>query len=213
MSQTKKPVALALGAAVATGTLLAGSMFSMQAMAQGYMQDAAAKTTAEGKCGEGKCGEGKCGEGKCGGEKKADAGEQAHGMASMDTDKDGRLSRAEFDAAHKGSEEKFAGHDGDGDGFITQAEMDAHHAEMKKAKPADKTKAEGKCGDDKSRRCPQIRRHNRGGDEFFNAADYYVRPFFSQIGRHSAKLGDVHKSVGKFSPLLYCCLSLGTVPP
>ena len=37
----KKPIVLALGAAVATGTLVAGSLFSMQAMASGYMQDAA----------------------------------------------------------------------------------------------------------------------------------------------------------------------------
>ena len=69
-------------------------------------------------------------------------------MAKMDTDKDGRLSRAEFDAAHKGSEEKFGEHDLDGDGFITQAEMDKHHANMK-AKGGDKAKAEGKCGEGK----------------------------------------------------------------
>ncbi len=158
MSQTKKPVALALGAAVATGTLLAGSMFSMQAMAQGYMQDAGAKTTAA----EGKCGEGKCGEGKCGGNKaKHDA---ASGQASgkrqhkpgvfrdMDSDNDSRISRAEFDTAHKGSEEKFGAHDGNGDGFITQAEMDAHHAKMtpKIAKESHgKMGAEGKCGEGK----------------------------------------------------------------
>ena len=128
MSQSNnKPVALVLGAAVATGTLVAGSLFSMQAMANGYMQDA---PKAEAKATEGKCGEGKCGEGKCGGSKPADA-KHAHeggcGMAKMDTDKDGRLSRAEFDAAHKGKEEKFASHDLDGDGFISQAEMDAHH--------------------------------------------------------------------------------------
>ena len=66
MSKTQnKPIALAIGAAVATGTLVAGSLFSMQAMAGGYMQDAA---KAEAKAAEGKCGEGKCGEGKCGGQ-------------------------------------------------------------------------------------------------------------------------------------------------
>jgi uncharacterized low-complexity protein len=134
-----KPMALVIGAAVATGTLVAGSLFSMQAMANGYMQDAAAKTTAEGKCGEGKCGEG-----KCGGEKKADAAKAHHeggcGMAKMDTDKDGRLSRAEFDAAHKGSEEKFAGRR-QRRRFITQAEMDAHR--RWRAKSGDKMKAEG----------------------------------------------------------------------
>ncbi len=155
MSQTKKPVALALGAAVATGTLLAGSMFSMQALAQGYMQDPAAKTTAA----EGKCGEGKCGEGKCGGDKaKHDAASgmasgkrqhKPHTMASMDTDNDGRMSRAEFNAAHKGNEQKFASYDGNGDGFISQAEMDAHHAEMKKTAPAAKGAMEGKCGEGK----------------------------------------------------------------
>ena len=43
MSQSNnKPVALVLGAAVATGTLVAGSLFSMQAMANGYMQDGSA---------------------------------------------------------------------------------------------------------------------------------------------------------------------------
>ena len=72
-------------------------------------------------------------------------------MADMDADKDGRLSRAEFDAAHKGMEEKFAAHDIDGDGFITQAEMDQHHAAMKDmpAQDAGKAKAEGKCGEGK----------------------------------------------------------------
>lgn len=150
MSQSNKSLALVIGAAVATGSLVGGSLFSMQAMAHGYMQDApAAAKTAEGKCGEGKCGG-----------SKADAAKASHeggcGMAKMDTDKDGRLSRAEFDAAHKGSEEKFAAHDGDGDGFITQAEMDAHHASMKQgdAKAKDdaamkKMQAEGKCGEGK----------------------------------------------------------------
>ena len=150
MSQSNKPLTLAISAAIA-----AGAMFSMQAMSQGYMQDAAASAKAsEGKCG----GEGKCGEGKCGGQ-KADAANSAKtskeggcGMAMMDADKDGRLSRAEFNAAHKGEEEKFAGHDIDGDGFITQAEMDSHHASMKQDKGAGamkKMEAEGKCGEGK----------------------------------------------------------------
>ncbi|HSD17909.1 MAG TPA: hypothetical protein VLC71_11710 [Thermomonas sp.] len=137
MSQSRKPLALLVGAAVA-----AGSLFSMDAMAHGYMQDKAAAA----KAGEGKCGEGKCGEGKCGGQA---AGKDAHeggcGMAKMDTDKDGRLSRAEFDAAHKGKEEKFAAHDADGDGFISQAEMDKHHSDAS----AGKGKTEGKCGEGK----------------------------------------------------------------
>lgn len=151
MSQTSKQLTLAISAAIA-----AGSMFSMQAMAHGYMQDAPTAAKAA-KASEGKCGEGKCGEGKCGGQ-KAEASKAHHeggcGMAKMDTDKDGRLSRAEFNAAHKGEEEKFAGHDGNGDGFITQAEMDAHHASMKKDDGKDnaamkKMEAEGKCGEGK----------------------------------------------------------------
>ena len=144
MSQSSKQLTLAISAAIA-----AGSMFSIQAMAQGYMQDAPTAAKAA------KASEGKCGEGKCGGQ-KADAAKADHegscGMAKMDTDKDGRLSRAEFNAAHKGSEEKFAGHDGDGDGFITQAEMDTHHASMKQDKgdsAMKKMQAEGKCGEGK----------------------------------------------------------------
>jgi uncharacterized low-complexity protein len=101
MSQTstKKPLAIALGAAFVTS--LAGAPvanaaenpFAMSELSSGYMVAEMAegkcgegkcggeKTKAEGKCGEGKCGdkagaegkamgEGKCGEGKCGGEKK-----------------------------------------------------------------------------------------------------------------------------------------------
>ena len=153
MSQSSKQLTLAISAAIA-----AGSMFSMQAMAQGYMQDAPTTTKAA-KASEGKCGEGKCGEGKCGGQ-KADAAKASHegacGMAKMDTDKDGRLSRTEFNAAHKGEEGKFAAHDLDGDGFITQAEMDTHHAAMKKGEgkgkddaAMKKVEAEGKCGEGK----------------------------------------------------------------
>ena len=64
MSNSRKPLILLVGAAVA-----AGSLFSMDTLAHGYMQDAKATAAkaGEGKCGEGKCGEGKCGEGKCGG--------------------------------------------------------------------------------------------------------------------------------------------------
>ncbi len=155
MSQSKKPVSLALGAAVATGTLIAGSLFSMNAMAHGYMTETASKaTTAEGKCGEGKCGEGKCGGEKAGrdaamGMASGKRPHKPHTMASMDTDKDGRMSRAEFAAAHEGSDKKFATYDVDGDGFITQVEMDARHAEMKSSKPAEKAKMEGKCGEGK----------------------------------------------------------------
>ena len=134
MSRTRKPLSLVV--AVAAGSLVAGSLFTMDAMAHGYMQDA--KPAA--KAAEGKCGEGKCGEGMCGGKQAAPKAAH-HGMADMDSDKDGKLSRAEFAAAHGGKDVKFAAHDGNGDGFITQAEMDAHHAQMKAG--------EGKCGEGK----------------------------------------------------------------
>lgn len=60
-SFTKKPIAMALGAAFAFGgmTAQAGSIFQAADLPSGYTVLA-----AEGKCGEGKCGEGKCGEGK-----------------------------------------------------------------------------------------------------------------------------------------------------
>ena len=86
MSQesTKKPLAIALGAAFVTtlaATPIANAAdnpFAMSELSSGYM----VAEMAEGKCGEGKCGgdksksdaEGQCGEGKCGGDKaKTDA--------------------------------------------------------------------------------------------------------------------------------------------
>ena len=146
MSHTRKPMALVIGAAVA-----AGSLFTMDAMANGYMHDSGKTSAAEGKCGEGKCGEGQCGG------KTADSAKAGHeggcGVAKMDTDKDGRVSRAEFAAAHAGKEDKFADHDSDGDGFITQAEIDARRATKKGAKSDDKaaakTDGEMKCGEGK----------------------------------------------------------------
>ena len=116
MSHNRKPLLLLVGAAVA-----AGSLFSMDTLAHGYMQDAKAPVAK-------------------------DAHEGGCGMAMMDADKDGRLSRAEFDAAHKGKEEKFAAHDRDSDGFISQAEMDKHHAAQKGDA---KATTEGKCGEGK----------------------------------------------------------------
>jgi len=90
MSQesTKKPLAIALGAAFVTSLAAipvanaAENPFAMSELSSGYM----VAEMAEGKCGEGKCGgekakpegkcggekakaEGKCGEGKCGGNK------------------------------------------------------------------------------------------------------------------------------------------------
>lgn len=113
MSSTKKPVAIAVSAALATGLLLSGSAFASTHLAQGYLLGASTgDKAAEGKCGGAKAAEGKCGEGKCGGAKAAEgkcggakAAEGSCGMAQMDTDKDGKLSRAEFAAAHGGKDD------------------------------------------------------------------------------------------------------------
>ena len=127
-SKSNKP---ALAAGIAGTLFLAGATFAATPLAQGYMlgaQDAAPaadKAAHEGKCGEGKC-----------------------GMDKMDTDKDGRISPAEFATAHDGDGSRFAEHDPDGNGFISAAEIGAHHA-AKKDDKADKAGMEGKCGEGK----------------------------------------------------------------
>lgn len=132
MSQSsKKPVAIAIGTALAGGLMLSGSSFAITPLSQGYLlgaQDAAKAADAKAK--EGSCGGDKAkAEGKCGIEK-------------VDTDKDGKVSRAEFDAAHPDKADKFAAIDANGDGFIDKAEQEAHHAKAKAG-------MEGKCGEDK----------------------------------------------------------------
>lgn len=130
---SNKPVLVA--ASLAGSLLLAGSAFAATPLAQGYMlgaQDAATATEAKAK--EGGCGAKKA-EGSC-------------GMEKMDTDKDGRISSAEFGAAHGGDTSKFAEHDPNGDGFVDAAEMDAHHASRKTDAGA-KADMEGKCGEGK----------------------------------------------------------------
>ena len=113
-----KSVALVACTALAGSIVLAGSAFAMEPLAQGYLlaaQDAA--KTAEGKCGEGKC-----------------------GIAKADTDKDGKVSQAEFAAAHPDKADKFASIDTNKDGFVDAAEAKAHH---------DAKGGEGKCGEGK----------------------------------------------------------------
>ena len=46
----------------------------------------------------------------------------------MDSDKDGKVSKAEFAAAHDNDDSKFAAHDTNSDGFISAEEMKAHRA-------------------------------------------------------------------------------------
>jgi uncharacterized low-complexity protein len=121
MSKTNKPAAVAI--ALVGGLALTGSAFAMEPLAQGYLL--AAGETA--KAGEGKCGEGKC------------------GLAKADTDKDGKVSQAEFTAAHPDKAAKFAEIDTNKDGFIDAAEHKAHAG----AKGAEGKCGEGKCGEGK----------------------------------------------------------------
>lgn len=115
----KKPAAAAIGTALAGGLLLSGSAFAMTPLAQGYLLGAQeAGTTTGDKAHEGRC-----------------------GMERIDSDGDGKVSRAEFQAAHPDKAEKFAKIDANGDGFIDEAEKDAHHG--------DKGDMEGKCGEGK----------------------------------------------------------------
>ena len=137
MSNLRKPMSIAMTTAIASASLAAGSLFSMDALAHGYLQDAGkAKPAAT----EGKCGEGKCGAGMMSGSTAKPASTAAstpakpmHTFGDLDTDKDGRISRSEFSAAHGGKSDKFAGIDSNGDGFISKQEFDAHHDTMQKA--------------------------------------------------------------------------------
>src|SRR3546814_16353613 len=96
MTQNRKPVALAIGATLAGGLMLSGSAFASTPLAQGYLLGAQEAGTAD-KAKEGSCGADKAKEGSCGADK---AKEGKCGVAAMDSDKDGKVSRAEFDAAH-----------------------------------------------------------------------------------------------------------------
>ena len=90
----KRPVALAIGAALATTIAAAGvaqaSSFAVNALGSGYMLAAGDEKAKEGKCGEGKCGgdhkkaEGKCGEGKGGGDHKKAEGKCGEGKCGAD---------------------------------------------------------------------------------------------------------------------------------
>lgn len=120
------PLSVALGAvftislANTTVTNATENPFSMKPLSSGNM------VLAESKCGEGKCGagKGKGGEGKC-------------GMARMDADGDGKVTKDEFMQGHEAMFEKI---DQNSDGVIDQSESEAH---MKKMMGFMK---EGKCG-------------------------------------------------------------------
>lgn len=100
MSEKKviKPVALAVGAALAGTFAISGAVnadtvnnpFSMSTLSAGYMLGA-----AEGGCGEDKKAEGSCGEGSCGEDKK---GEGTCGEGSGGEEKKGEGTCGEKDA-------------------------------------------------------------------------------------------------------------------
>jgi len=116
-----KPASLALCTALVGGLALSGSAFAMKSLSQGYLVSAGEPAPAA-KAAEGKCGEGKC------------------GIEKADSDKDGKVSRAEFTAAHADKAAMFDSIDTSKDGFIDAAEHKAHH---------DSKGGEGKCGADK----------------------------------------------------------------
>lgn len=117
-----KPVALAVCTALG-GLALSASAFASQELASGYM--ASASASAGDKAKE---------EGKC-------------GMDKVDSDKDGKVSQAEFTAAHPDKAADFATMDANSDGFVDEAEHKAHKAEGKCG--GEKKAGEGKCGEGK----------------------------------------------------------------
>ncbi|VVM47485.1 hypothetical protein PS645_00567 [Pseudomonas fluorescens] len=102
MSRTPKNAIGLLGAVLAGGMMLTGSVFAAQPLSQGYLLASADQVvkTPEGKCGEGKCGD--------------------ESMAKTDSDGDGKVSRAEFEKVAPKSD--FAKIDTNHDGFIDEQE-------------------------------------------------------------------------------------------
>ena len=156
----KTPVAIALGTALAGGLVLSGSAFAITPLAQGYLLGAQqAASAAADKAKEGSCGGDKAKDGACGADKSDLQAKHAEGtcgegcgMQKMDADKDGRISSAEFAAAHEGDSSRFGAHDPDHDGFISADEMEAMHPDQsgddrKPDASAGKAAMEGKCGE------------------------------------------------------------------
>ncbi|MGH8497029.1 MAG: EF-hand domain-containing protein [Gammaproteobacteria bacterium] len=130
MSRTHKPLAVAIGAALAAsfGAASAGdaSPFSMTALGSGYMAADA--------------GEGNCGGGKGGAKGKFEA---------MDADGDGELTRQEHTAHWN---DMFDELDENRDDQITRSEMEAAHKAHAEGSCGGDKGAEGSCGGDKGER-------------------------------------------------------------
>ncbi|MBI2782676.1 MAG: hypothetical protein HYX64_01120 [Gammaproteobacteria bacterium] len=111
-TQTKKPIAAAVGAAFLASVTLAPlaqaaeNPFHANSLSGGY--NLAEKAMTEGKCGEGKCGESmkKAHEGNCGGEKAKTAaeGKCGGGKAAAKAEAEGKA--AESDTKPAGSDVK-----------------------------------------------------------------------------------------------------------
>jgi uncharacterized low-complexity protein len=137
-NKTIKSLSVAVGVAfvgsLAISQAATASSFSLSDMDSGYQQ-----VGEKGK--EGKCGEGKCGEGKC-------------GVAKLDSDKDGSVSATEF-AASGHPADKFAGMDTDNNGMVNAAEWDAahkgHEGKCGEGKCGGDKAKEGSCGGDKGK--------------------------------------------------------------
>jgi uncharacterized low-complexity protein len=122
--------AASLGAApLATA---ADNPFAMQPLDRGYQVAEA-----------GKMGSGKCGAGKCGAAMRKDTHAMC-GMAMMDENKDGKVSKEEFIKAHEAMFDKL---DTNKDGVLDKAEM----AKMPQGMCGGAKAGEGKCGGAKAK--------------------------------------------------------------
>jgi uncharacterized low-complexity protein len=116
MSKRKSIISVAVGSAfavtlgVAPIASAAENPFSMQPMEKGYM------VAEAGKYDDKKAGEGKCGESRC-------------GAAMADTDKDGKITKEEWDKHHDAMFEKM---DANKDGTVDKDEIDKMKAEKRK---------------------------------------------------------------------------------
>lgn len=112
MSEKKvvKPVALAVGAALASSFAISGvatadsleNPFQMAPLAAGYMLGEGEGSCGGEKEGEGSCGEGSCGEGSCGeGDEKEGEGSCGEGSCGESDEKEGEGSCGEGSCGEK----------------------------------------------------------------------------------------------------------------
>jgi uncharacterized low-complexity protein len=106
MKYLKKPVALAIGAAIA-GSMAVTSVAQAAAYTATDLGSGYASTLAEGSCGGAKGEEGKCGEGKCGAHDKGKEGKCGEGKCGAhDKGKEGKCGEGKCGGDKKGDEPK-----------------------------------------------------------------------------------------------------------